>query len=268
MKKLALAAVVAATLVFAAPAGAITFGQFDGNRHPNVGALFADWDPEVPGQDLLCTGTLISPEDFLTASHCTEFLPSLGIDPDEVFVTFDPDPLNADGTVKSSTQLLPATYDIHPEYGVGGDPHDIAVVVLDDPYTQAAPARLPTLNQLAEMNLRNKRFTAVGYGTVREIKQKGPNAFFFDGKRRFATQGFHALTKVWLKLNMNPSTGSGGTCYGDSGGPHFLGAGANETNLLVSITVTGDTACRATDVTYRTDTASARAYLDDFVTLP
>ena len=264
MKKLALAAALAATLVFAAPAGAITFGQFDGNRHPNVGALFADWDPDVPGQDLLCTGTLISPEDFLTASHCTEFLPSLGIDPDEVFVTFDPDPLNADGTVKSSTQLLPATYDIHPEYGVGGDPHDIAVVVLDDPYTKAAPARLPTLNQLAEMNLRNKRFTAVGYGTVREIKQTGPNAFFFDGKRRFVTQGFHALTKVWLKLNMNPSTGSGGTCYGDSGGPHFLG----DTNLLVSITVTGDTACRATDVTYRVDTASARAYLDDFVTLP
>ena len=78
------------------------------------------------------------------------------------------------------------------------------------------------------------------------------------------TQSFNTLTKSWLKLNMNPSTGSGGTCYGDSGGPHFLG----DTDLVVSITVTGDTACRATDVTYRTDTASARAFLDDFVTLP
>ena len=146
--------------------------------------------------------------------------------------------------------------------------HDIAVVVLDTPYTTAAPARLPRLNQLASMNLKNQRFTTVGYGDARQIKQTGPNALFFDGKRRFVTQGFNTLTKVWLKLDMNPSTGSGGTCYGDSGGPHFLGAGATETNVIVSLTVTGDTPCRSTDVTYRTDTASARAFLRQFVALP
>jgi len=37
----------------------------------------------------------------------------------------------------------------------------------------------------------------------------------------------------------------GGTCYGDSGGPHFLG----DSNKIVSLTVTGDAWCRATDVT-------------------
>ena len=50
------------------------------------------------------------------------------------------------------------------------------------------------------------------------------------------------------------------------GRPHFLGGVTS--NLLVSITVTGDAMCRATDKTYRLDTASARAFLDDFVTLP
>ena len=255
-------------VVPAAPASAITFGQLDGNRHPNVGVLFADWDPDHAGLDLLCSGTLISQEDFLTASHCTEFLPSVGVDPDEVFVTFNTAPLDANGDLKSTVKLLPGTYFTHPEYGVGGDPHDIAVVVLDSDYTKAAPARLPTRNQLGSMNLRDRRFTTVGYGDAREIKQTGPNALFFDGKRRFVTQSFNSLTKVWLKLDMNPSHGDGGTCYGDSGGPHFLGAGANETNLLVSLTVTGDTPCRSSDVTYRTDTASARAYLRDFVTLP
>jgi hypothetical protein len=57
---------------------------------------------------------------------------------------------------------------------------------------------------------------------------------------------------------------SGGTCFGDSGGPHFLGT----TNIVVSLTVTGDRFCRSTDVTYRTDTDSARSFLKDFVSLP
>jgi hypothetical protein len=101
---------------------------------------------------------------------------------------------------------------------------------------------------------------------VRETKKTGPHAFFFDAIRRYALQSFLSLQKSWLTLNMNPSTGSGGTCYGDSGGPHFLGGVTS--NLLVSITVTGDAMCRATDKTYRLDTASARAFLDDFVAVP
>jgi hypothetical protein len=269
LRRLVLCLTVAATLVSAAPAGAITFGTLDGNRHPYVGALFADYDPSVPGQDLLCSGTLISPTVFLTASHCTEFLSSVGVDPDEVFVSFDPEPTDADGAALATATLLAGTYYTHPEYGYSGqggrsDPHDIAVVVLDTPYTAASPAELPTLNYLDTLDLKDQRFTAVGYGTVREDKRTGPNALFFDGKRRFVTQGFHSLTASWLNLSMNPSTGSGGTCYGDSGGPHFLG----DTTLVVSITITGDTPCRATDTTYRTDTASARAFLGQFVTLP
>ena len=67
-----------------------------------------------------------------------------------------------------------------------------------------------------------------------------------------------------LLLSNNASTG--GTCFGDSGGPHFLGGTAS--NLQVSLTVTGDSACRATDKTYRLDTPSAREFLGPFVTLP
>jgi hypothetical protein len=42
MRKLVLLLTLAATFASAAPAGAITFGALDGNRHPYVGALFAD----------------------------------------------------------------------------------------------------------------------------------------------------------------------------------------------------------------------------------
>jgi hypothetical protein len=38
--------------------------------------------------------------------------------------------------------------------------------------------------------------------------------------------------------------------------------------MVVSVTVTGDAWCRATDKTYRLDTASARDFLGDFVVLP
>ena len=71
-----------------------------------------------------------------------------------------------------------------------------------------------------------------------------------------------ALVNRWLKISMNPSTGDGGTCYGDSGGPYFLD------DMVVSITVTGDAYCRATDVNYRTDSVSARSFLGQFVDLP
>jgi len=63
---------------------------------------------------------------------------------------------------------------------------------------------------------------------------------------------------------MNPSTGNGGTCYGDSGGPNFLG----NISTIAAITITGDSVCRSTNVVYRLDTASARHFLDDYVTLP
>jgi hypothetical protein len=132
------------------------------------------------------------------------------------------------------------------------------------------PARLPTaglLDQLkAPHQLDEQTFTAVGYGTVREDKTGGPHSLFFDGVRRYALQHALNLEKAWLLLSMNPSTGSGGTCYGDSGGPHFLGG--VQSNLVVSITITGDAWCRASDKTYRVDTPAARDFLDDFVTLP
>jgi hypothetical protein len=49
-----------------------------------------------------------------------------------------------------------------------------------------------------------------------------------------------------------------------SGGPHFIG----DSDVVAAITATGDMFCRATDVDYRLDTDSARAFLGQFVTPP
>ena len=64
----------------------------------------------------------------------------------------------------------------------------------------------------------------------------------------------------------NPATGDGGTCFGDSGGPQFLNVDGIRT--IVSITITGDAVCRATNVAYRLDTSSARTFLSPYVNLP
>jgi hypothetical protein len=67
---------------------------------------------------------------------------------------------------------------------------------------------------------------------------------------------------------MNPTLGDAAGCYGDSGGPNFLGAGSTATNIVAATTVTGDFMCRATNVVYRLDTPSARSFLGQYVSLP
>lgn len=261
----AVAAACAMLMLTVTPAQAITYGRRDGNRHPNVGALVAEY--VEPGQkDLLCSGTLISKRDFVTASHCTVFLPSVGVDPDEVWITFDP-------TFDENSPLIPATYHTNPRYGHdSADLADVAVVVTDRPVSGRTPARLPRLHLLdrlaADNGLHGQDFTAVGYG-VQERQVGGGRPSFPDAMERFfAVSEFRALTKTWLRLSQNPATGEGGTCYGDSGGPNFLGAGADETDIVVAVTVTGDAVCRATNTDYRLDTPSARSFLGRFVELP
>jgi len=242
------------------PASAVTFGQPDGNGHPNVGAMIVQEPDGV--KYLYCSGTLISPDVFLTAAHCTYFAAAYGADPHNVWVTFDP-------VYDESATLHRGIYYLNPNYGHDmHDLHDVAVIILDEPIDDIEPATLPAAGLLSDMKkeheLKGQELVTVGYGMLRDDKTRGPHVIGQAGERYYAEQTFQALKPYWLQLSMNPSTDNGGTCYGDSGGPHFLG----DTNMVVSLTVTGDTWCRATDVTYRLDTDSARSYLEEFVDLP
>jgi hypothetical protein len=115
-----------------------------------------------------------------------------------------------------------------------------------------------------DKNIKSASFTSVGYGDQEPTNAPGGKVYPFTGERRVATGSFNALNKVWLRLSENPSHGDGGTCFGDSGGPEFLGS----SNLQVSITISGDSVCRSTNLDYRLDTPQARAFLGQFVTLP
>ncbi|MBD0337673.1 MAG: trypsin-like serine protease [Thermoleophilia bacterium] len=256
-----IALVLLALVLGVASAGAITFGEPDGLRHPNVGALVADWNEESPGPDEFCTGTLVSPTLFLTAAHCMVDWP----EETEFWVSFSP---SYDEDAESPSDLVAvASFVNHEAFGQpggGSDAADIAMVTLATPQSMT-PAQLPSLGLLStygQKELRQLTFTTVGYGIVRTSKKGGPHGFIDETNRLVAQQTALSLQPTWLTLSMNPSTGNGGTCYGDSGGPHFLGGMTS--NLVVSLTVTGDAMCRATDRTYRLDTHTAQEFLSRF----
>jgi secreted trypsin-like serine protease len=230
---------------------AITYGQFDGNRHPEVGALVGEFSS---GTFPYCSGTLISPTVFLTAAHC-----NLGTS--RVTVTFDT-------KYSSKSKLYAGTYYYDPAYNQAqDDPHDIAVVVFDKPINGIAPARLPTAGQFNSLG-GSQKFTAVGYGGQEPVNQPGGPIIAYLDTREYSTETLNSINPAWLRLSQNPAKGDGGACYGDSGGPNFLGAGASETNIIAGTTITGDALCKSTNVIYRTDTASARNFLGGFVALP
>lgn len=248
-RRLVLTLALVMTLVTAAPVGAITNGADDGNGHPYVGGLvspvqFSD------GTWLYCSGTLIAPTVFLTAAHCGE-------DDGSVLVTFDTAYVAGDRTYSGTFRADP----LYP--GPMSDLHDIAVVVLDTAVTGITPARLPTAGSLSDLP-HDQLFTSVGYGAYRVTNEPGGHRFLYNDVRMAATGTLNSTNKTLLRISMNPSLGNGGTCYGDSGGPNFLGT----TDIVAATTITGDAICRSTNVDYRMDTASARAFLAAFVTLP
>jgi hypothetical protein len=261
MRKLGLV-ILLGLLTMATPAGAITNGQPDGGRHPQVGALVGFFAPA--GTSIAyCSGTLISPTVFLTAAHC-------GFLGTAVEVTFDETYTPASSTTHSGT------FHPHPDFRPGTNAQglnslDIAVVVLDAPVAGIAPASLPTaglLDQMKDAGTLNQstQFTAVGYGDSEFVNGPGGQTTTHLQARHYAVGSFNSLSAAFLHLTQN--SGNGGTCNGDSGGPNFLGAGASETSVIAGITVTGDTHCKSTNVDFRLDTAVARDFLDDYVALP
>ena len=250
MRRLVIGLAALAALALAAPATAVTNGSVDGNQHPNVGGLVAP-TAYSDGTWIYCSGTLISPTVFLTAAHCGE-----GGD-GRVRVTFST-------AYQAGDTTYAGTFHADPAYNQKqSDPHDIAVVVLDKAVKGIAPAALPAAGSLSNLPS-DQQFTSVGYGAHEVTNEPGGHQYLYDDVRMVATGTLNSTNPAWLRISMNPATGNGGTCYGDSGGPNFLGS----SNTVAATTITGDAICRSTNVDYRLDTASARAFLSPYVALP
>jgi V8-like Glu-specific endopeptidase len=253
MKRRALFSVLfalALLLALVAPASAITDGELDGEGHPYVGLMVAQ---DAAGNPLWrCSGTLLSPTLYLTAGHCTE-APAASAQ-----IWFDADvesgiPSNGYPFIGD----VGGTTFVHPEY----DPnafflYDLGVVVLDEPVEMDEYGVLPELDQLDALKTRRGKqdttFTAVGYG-LQQI-----NPVFVQSERvrmvayprliQINTPGFTG--DFSLLLSNNHSTG--GTCFGDSGGPNFLG----DSLVIAGVTSFGINGnCAGTGGVYRVDRA-------------
>jgi hypothetical protein len=250
LKKLLTALAPAMVLALSAPAAhAITDGDLDGKGHPYVGLMVAQ---DAKGTPMWrCSGTLLSPTIFLTAGHCTE-APAAHIE-----IWFDAD-------VESGIPENGYPFD----GDAGGTPHthpnynpdafflfDLGVVVLDNPVKMKRYGALPQLDVLDKLatqrGLQDVTFTAVGYG-LQEI-----NPVFIEQERVRMVAYPHLIQintgftgDFSVLLSNNHSTG--GTCFGDSGGPNFIDK-SNVVGGVTSFGINGN--CAGTGGVYRVDRA-------------
>lgn len=245
---------------------AITDGDPDGEGHPYVGLMVAD---DAAGNPLWrCSGTLISPTVFLTAGHCTA-APAA-----RATIWFESDvqsrrtelgypvggATSVDGTTYTHPQFNPAAFYLY----------DLGVVELDAPVIMSEYGTLPQLNQLDALKTRRGQqdvtFTAVGYG----LQASFPDATAWKESRLLLRMvAYPKLLQInvpgyggdfSLLLSNNHSTG--GTCFGDSGGPNFVG----DSNVVGGVTSFGKNGnCAGTGGVYRIDRADDLNWLATFL---
>ena len=166
-----------------------------------------------------------------------------------------------------TSTLIPGTLHPNPAFDAHApDPNDVAVITFETPVVGITPAVLPTpglLDELGQQNgLKDQLFTVVGYGVNQRIVGEGPKTLLRDLSRRFATSGLNCARAGIATSVDEQGKGLWRAACRDSGGGIFFG----QSNTLVAIV--GLRGTPGMYQGYRLDTASARAFLSSFVTLP
>jgi hypothetical protein len=212
-----------------------------------------------------CSGTLIAPKVFLTAGHCTES-PAAHVE-----IWFDADVESGiPGNGYPNTGDVGGTPHTHPQY----DPNafflfDLGVVTLDRRMNVDTYGELPGLNELDELESQRGQqdvtFTAVGYG----LQQSFPDAASWqESAERVRMVAHPKLVQINgglvgdFSVLLSNNAHSGGTCFGDSGGPNFIGT----SNVIAGVTSFGlNGNCAGTGGVYRVDRADDLTWLDAFL---
>ena len=249
-------------------AAAITHGELDGDDHPAVVLLIMD----VGGWPAWrCSGTLIAPQIVLTAGHCTG---NPGV-VSGIRIFTESDIQNGDNNYPfagGNNTIEAEAWATHPDYPFASFVfNDVGIVKLSAPVNLdiSQYGQLPTLNSLDMLRPgRNfSRFTAVGYGLQRITSDPTGNAPYSGLRIRMRsnpwllqsnTPGFTG--DFSLLLSNNASTG--GTCFGDSGGPNFIG----NSMVIAGVTSFGlNGSCGGTGGVFRVDRQNVLDFINDFM---
>ena len=252
-------------LMMSIPASAITDGELDGEDHPWVVLLLMDVGGEPTYR---CSATLLSPTVVLTAGHCTSNYPDAPFTGMRVFTESAVDGGdNTYPTCDGGNCIEAAEWYAHPLYETA--PfffHDVGVVILEEPFELDEYGVLPEVDQLDVLKTRRGKqdttFTAVGYGLQRInpvfVESEKVRMVAYPRLIQINVPGFTG--DFSLLLSNNHSTG--GTCFGDSGGPNFLG-GSNVVAGVTSFGLNGN--CAGTGGVFRMDRQNVLDFVSPFL---
>jgi hypothetical protein len=229
-------------------ASRIVHGTATGAAHPAVILIVMD----IAGQPAFrCSGTIVAPTVVVTAGHCTG-------EPGEfsamrVFLESDIDHGTNNYPFAGPNTIEAKEWHSHPLFTEATFVlHDVGVIVLQKPVVLAAGeyGQLPGVNALDALHPgHSTSFTAVGYG----VQRINP-AFVIEEKIRMSAEPWLIQINTpfvgggVLLLSNNASTG--GTCFGDSGGPNFVGT----SNVIGGVTSFGlNGTCGGTGGVFRLD---------------
>jgi hypothetical protein len=231
--------VLVLVLATISPAGAITDGELDGDGHPQVALMVAT---DALGNPLWrCSGTFLSETVYLTAGHCTEAPAARA----EIWLDSDVESGIPGNGYPFVGEVSGVTH-THPEYQ---NPYpwfmrDVGVVVLDGEDSVDLPVygELPEIDQFDAWKGDAKNgvtFTAVGYGLQKAFPLP---ASWKDVADRVRMVSHPKLIQINVKgsvgdfsMLLSNNANTGGTCFGDSGGPNFL----DDSNVVAAVTSFG-----------------------------
>jgi hypothetical protein len=269
-KVLMLSAVVALLALTAVPALAITNGQPDGTAHPYVGlAVFDVLDEDgnqVPSHR--CSASLLTDTVVLTAGHCTDGTVAARIWFDEIVQGNPEYPFSGatsyDGTPHTYPGFCIGCGNGLPGFAAG----DVGIIVLTEPVPAAVVSQYAVLPDEGLVDtLKNKTHVdLVGYGVQEQLVGGGPPVWAGLRVRLFApselVSGNFVHSDEFLKIALNPGGGSGGTCFGDSGGPDLL---ADTTTVLGVNSYVTNSNCTGVGYSARVDTPEVLAWIGGFL---
>jgi hypothetical protein len=258
------AVVLAAVMI--TPAAAITNGQPDVGRHRYVGLLVFDDAPGHPAWR--CSGSLLSQTVILTAGHCTDGAVAARVWFDESVEGNPEYPFG--GT--TSYEGVPHT---NPDFCIGCRPglpgfayRDVGVVTLTESVPTSVVSRYASLPSagLVDFLMNKTPLDLVGYGVQEQVHGHGPPIWAGLKIRLYApselVSGQFAHSAEFIKVALNPGGGSGGTCFGDSGGPNLL---RGSTTILAVNSYLTNSNCSGVGYSARVDVPEVLAWINSFL---